>query len=131
MGRYAAPGFNEARADSENEEGLRQFFKEFFFPGGIGSHCTPETPGSIHEGGKLGHSISHAFGAAYGNPDLIVTVMVGDGESETALATSRHSSKFLNPTRDGVLLPILHLCRQNAYEHGIDLSEADGWTWPS
>jgi xylulose-5-phosphate/fructose-6-phosphate phosphoketolase len=94
----------------EDEEGMRQFFKEFSFPGGIGSHCTPETPGSIHEGGELGYSISHAFGAAYDNPDLIVTVMVGDGESETApLATSWHSNKFLNPIRDGAVLPILHL----------------------
>ena len=94
----------------EDEEGLRQFFKEFSFPGGIGSHCTPETPGSIHEGGELGYSISHAFGAAYDNPDLLVTVVVGDGESETGpLATSWHSNKFLNPIRDGAVLPILHL----------------------
>ncbi len=94
----------------EDEEGLRQFFKEFSFPGGIGSHCTPEMPGSIHEGGELGYSISHAFGAAYDNPDLLVTVMVGDGESETGpLATSWHSNKFLNPIRDGAVLPILHL----------------------
>ncbi len=77
---------------AENEHGMRQFFKEFSFPGGIGSHCTPETPGSIHEGGELGYSVSHAFGAAYDNPDLIVTVAVGDGESETGpLATSWHS----------------------------------------
>jgi len=94
----------------EDEEGMRQFFKEFSFPGGIGSHCTPETPGSIHEGGELGYSISHAFGAAYDNPDLLVTVMVGDGESETGpLATAWHSNKFLNPIRDGAVLPILHL----------------------
>ena len=94
----------------EDEEGLRQFFKEFSFPGGIGSHCTPEMPGSIHEGGELGYSISHAFGAAYDNPDLLVTVMVGDGESETGpLATSWHSNKFLNPIRDGAVLPVLHL----------------------
>lgn len=94
----------------EDEEGLRQFFKEFSFPGGIGSHCTPEMPGSIHEGGELGYSISHAFGAAYDNPDLLVTVVVGDGEAETApLATSWHSNKFLNPIRDGAVLPILHL----------------------
>jgi xylulose-5-phosphate/fructose-6-phosphate phosphoketolase len=94
----------------EDEEGLRQFLKEFSFPGGIGSHCTPEMPGSIHEGGELGYSISHAFGAAYDNPDLLVTVMVGDGESETGpLATSWHSNKFLNPIRDGAVLPILHL----------------------
>lgn len=95
---------------SEDEEGLKHFFKEFSFPGGIGSHCTPELPGSIHEGGELGYSISHAFGAAYDNPDLLVTVMVGDGESETGpLATSWHSNKFLNPIRDGAVLPILHL----------------------
>ena len=95
---------------SETEAGMRQFFKEFSFPGGIGSHCTPETPGSIHEGGELGYSVSHAFGVAYDNPDLIVTVMVGDGESETGpLATSWHSNKFLNPIRDGAVLPILHL----------------------
>jgi len=94
----------------EDSEGLLQFFKEFSFPGGIGSHCTPETPGSIHEGGELGYSVSHAFGAAYDNPDLIVTVMVGDGESETGpLATSWHSNKFLNPIRDGAVLPVLHL----------------------
>ena len=95
---------------SEDEEGLRAFFKEFSFPGGIGSHCTPETPGSIHEGGELGYSISHAFGAAFDNPDLLVTVVVGDGESETGpLATAWHSNKFLNPVRDGAVLPILHL----------------------
>ncbi|HQT70342.1 MAG TPA: phosphoketolase family protein [Thiobacillus sp.] len=94
----------------EDEEGMRQFFKEFSFPGGIGSHCTPETPGSIHEGGELGYSIAHAFGAAFDNPDLLVTVMVGDGEAETGpLATSWHSNKFLNPIRDGAVLPILHL----------------------
>jgi xylulose-5-phosphate/fructose-6-phosphate phosphoketolase len=94
----------------EDEEGMREFFKEFSFPGGIGSHCTPETPGSIHEGGELGYSVSHAFGAAFDNPDLLVTVMVGDGESETGpLATSWHSNKFLNPIRDGAVLPILHL----------------------
>jgi xylulose-5-phosphate/fructose-6-phosphate phosphoketolase len=95
---------------AEDEEGLREFFKEFSFPGGIGSHCTPETPGSIHEGGELGYSISHAFGAAFDNPGLLVTVAVGDGESETGpLATSWHSNKFLNPVRDGAVLPILHL----------------------
>jgi xylulose-5-phosphate/fructose-6-phosphate phosphoketolase len=95
---------------SEDEAGMREFFKEFSFPGGIGSHCTPETPGSIHEGGELGYSVSHAFGAAFDNPDLLVAVVVGDGESETgALATSWHSNKFLNPIRDGAVLPILHL----------------------
>ena len=94
----------------EDEDGMKLFFKEFSFPGGIGSHCTPETPGSIHEGGELGYSISHAFGAAFDNPNLIVTVMVGDGEAETApLATSWHSNKFLNPIRDGAVLPVLHL----------------------
>ena len=95
---------------SEDEEGMRHFFKQFSFPGGIGSHCTPETPGSIHEGGELGYSVSHAFGAALDNPDLIVTVAVGDGEAETGpLATSWHSNKFLNPIRDGAVLPVLHL----------------------
>ena len=95
---------------SENEEGLQKFFKQFSFPGGIGSHCTPETPGSIHEGGELGYSISHGFGVAFDNPDLIVTVVVGDGEAETGpLATSWHSNKFLNPINDGAVLPILHL----------------------
>ncbi|HEU0006407.1 MAG TPA: phosphoketolase family protein, partial [Terriglobia bacterium] len=94
----------------EDEEGMLEFFKEFSFPGGIGSHCTPETPGSIHEGGELGYSVSHAFGAAFDNPDLLVPVVVGDGESETGpLATSWHSTKFLNPIRDGAVLPVLHL----------------------
>ncbi len=94
----------------EDYEGLREFFKQFSFPGGIGSHCTPETPGSIHEGGELGYSLSHACGAAFDNPDLIVAVVVGDGESETGpLATSWHVNKFLNPARDGAVLPILHL----------------------
>jgi xylulose-5-phosphate/fructose-6-phosphate phosphoketolase len=95
---------------SLDEEGLQKFFKQFSFPGGIGIHCTPETPGSIHEGGELGYSISHAFGAAFDNPNLIVVVMPGDGESETGpLATSWHSNKFLNPVRDGAVLPVLHL----------------------
>jgi xylulose-5-phosphate/fructose-6-phosphate phosphoketolase len=95
---------------SEDTDGLRQLFRQFSFPGGIGSHCTPETPGSIHEGGELGYSVSHAYGAAFDNPDLIVAVMVGDGESETGpLATAWHSNKFLNPARDGAVLPILHL----------------------
>jgi xylulose-5-phosphate/fructose-6-phosphate phosphoketolase len=94
----------------EDEEGMREFFKEFSFPGGIGSHCTPETPGSIHEGGELGYSLSHAFGAAFDNPHLLVAVAVGDGEAETGpLATSWHSNKFLNPIRDGAVLPVLHL----------------------
>jgi len=94
----------------EDEDGMRRFFTAFSFPGGIGSHCTPETPGSIHEGGELGYSLSHAFGAAFDNPDLLVTVMVGDGEAETGpLATYWHGNKFLNPIRDGAVLPILHL----------------------
>jgi xylulose-5-phosphate/fructose-6-phosphate phosphoketolase len=89
---------------------MRAFFKDFSFPGGIGSHCTPETPGSIHEGGELGYSVSHAFGAAFDNPALLVAVVVGDGEAETGpLATSWHSNKFLNPVRDGAVLPILNL----------------------
>ena len=95
---------------SEDEVGLREFFKQFSFPGGIGSHCTPETPGSIHEGGELGYVLSHACGAAFDNPELIVAAVVGDGESETGpLATSWHITKFLNPIRDGAVLPILHL----------------------
>jgi xylulose-5-phosphate/fructose-6-phosphate phosphoketolase len=95
---------------SEDVDGMRTFFKEFSFPGGIGSHCTPETPGSIHEGGELGYSLSHASGAAFDNPGLLVAVVVGDGESETGpLATSWHSNKFLNPIRDGAVLPILNL----------------------
>jgi len=95
---------------SEDIEGMHAFFKEFSFPGGIGSHCTPETPGSIHEGGELGYSVSHAFGAAFDNPGLLVAVVVGDGEAETGpLATSWHSDKFLDPVRDGAVLPILNL----------------------
>jgi xylulose-5-phosphate/fructose-6-phosphate phosphoketolase len=91
-------------------EGLQEFFRQFSFPGGIGSHCTPETPGSIHEGGELGYVLSHACGAAFDNPELIVAAVVGDGESETGpLATSWHINKFLNPLRDGAVLPILHL----------------------
>jgi len=95
---------------SPDPDGLREFFRQFSFPGGIGSHCTPETPGSIHEGGELGYVLSHACGAAFDNPELIVAAVVGDGESETGpLATSWHINKFLNPARDGAVLPILHL----------------------
>jgi len=94
----------------QGEDGLRRFFRQFSFPGGIGSHCTPETPGSLHEGGELGYSLAHAFGVAFDNPDLIVACMVGDGEAETGpLATAWHGTKFLNPARDGAVLPILHL----------------------
>lgn len=123
----------------EDEAGMRKFFRQFSCPGGIGSHCTPETPGSIHEGGELGYSLSHAFGAAFDNPDLIVSVVVGDGEAETGpLATSWHSNKFLNPIHDGAVLPILHL---NGYkianptilarissEELMDLFKGYGWT---
>jgi len=95
---------------SRDEAGLLRLFQAFSFPGQLGSHCTPEVPGSIHEGGELGYSLSHAFGAAFDNPELIVSVVVGDGEAETGpLATSWHSNKFLNPIRDGAVLPILHL----------------------
>jgi xylulose-5-phosphate/fructose-6-phosphate phosphoketolase len=95
---------------SDDLVGLQRFFKQFSFPGGIGSHATPETPGSIHEGGELGYSVSHAYGTVYDRPDLITLVMVGDGESETGpLATSWHSNKFLNPIVDGAVLPVLHL----------------------
>jgi xylulose-5-phosphate/fructose-6-phosphate phosphoketolase len=95
---------------SEDAEGMRKLFKQFSFPGHIGSHVTPETPGSIHEGGELGYSLSHAYGAALDNPELIVACVVGDGEAETGpLATAWHSNKFLNPARDGAVLPILNL----------------------
>ena len=95
---------------SEDAEGMQKFFKQFSFPGGIGSHCTPETPGSIHEGGELGYSLSHAYGSVFDNPGLISVCVVGDGEAETgALATAWHSNKFLNPIRDGAVLPVLHL----------------------
>ena len=94
----------------QSEEGMQRLFKQFSFPGGIPSHVAPETPGSIHEGGELGYSIAHANGAAFDNPDLLVCCVVGDGEAETgALAASWHSNKFLNPARDGAVLPILHL----------------------
>ena len=94
----------------QNQEGMRRLFKQFSFPGGIPSHVAPETPGSIHEGGELGYCIAHAFGAAFDNPDLLVCCVVGDGEAETGpLAASWHSNKFLNPARDGAVLPILHL----------------------
>jgi xylulose-5-phosphate/fructose-6-phosphate phosphoketolase len=95
---------------SQTVDGMRKLFKQFSFPGGIPSHVAPETPGSIHEGGELGYSIAHAYGAAFDNPDLLVCCVVGDGEAETGpLAASWHSNKFLNPARDGTVLPILHL----------------------
>src|SRR5438477_7809651 len=95
---------------SPDEEGMKRLFTQFSFPGGIPSHVAPETPGSIHEGGELGYAISHAYGAAFDNPGLIVSCVVGDGEAETgALATGWHSNKFLDPRRDGAVLPILHL----------------------
>ena len=108
---YLEGTYSEIYTDKcEDEEGMHAFFKQFSFPGGIGSHCTPETPGSIHEGGELGYVLSHACGAAFDNPDLIVAAVVGDGESETGpLATSWHINKFINPIRDGAVLPILHL----------------------
>ena len=93
-----------------DEEGLRRLFRQFSFPGGIPSHVAPETPGSIHEGGELGYALAHAYGAAFDNPDLLVCCVVGDGEAETGpLATSWHSNKFVNPARDGAVLPVLHL----------------------
>jgi len=108
---YLEGTYSEIYPDkTEDREGLKKFFTQFSFPGGIGSHCTPETPGSIHEGGELGYSLSHAYGTVFDNPDLISAVIVGDGESETGpLATSWHSNKFINPIRDGAVLPILHL----------------------
>jgi xylulose-5-phosphate/fructose-6-phosphate phosphoketolase len=108
---YLEGTYSEVYPDkSEDAEGMRKFFKQFSFPGHIGSHVTPETPGSIHEGGELGYCLSHAYGMAFDNPDLIVACVVGDGEAETGpLATSWHSNKFLNPVRDGAVLPILNL----------------------
>jgi len=108
---YLEGSFSEFYPDiSLDETGLQRMFKQFSFPGGIPSHVAPEMPGSIHEGGELGYALSHAYGAAFDNPDLIVSCVVGDGEAETGpLATAWHSNKFLNPARDGVVLPILHL----------------------
>src|SRR5712692_95974 len=108
---YLEGTYSELYPDiSQTKEGLKKLFKQFSFPGGIPSHVAPETPGSIHEGGELGYSIAHAFGAALDNPDLLVCCVVGDGEAETGpLAGSWHSNKFLNPLRDGAVLPILHL----------------------
>ncbi|MBL8535584.1 MAG: phosphoketolase family protein [Betaproteobacteria bacterium] len=108
---YLEGSYTEIYPDkSLDEEGMLRFFRQFSFPGGIGSHCTPETPGSIHEGGELGYVLSHACGAAFDNPDLIVAAVVGDGEAETGpLATSWHINKFLNPARDGAVLPVLSL----------------------
>jgi xylulose-5-phosphate/fructose-6-phosphate phosphoketolase len=108
---YLEGTYSEVYPDkSEDAEGLRKFFKQFSFPGQIGSHVTPETPGSIHEGGELGYSLSHAYGMSFDSPDVIVACVVGDGEAETGpLATAWHSNKFLNPIRDGAVLPILNL----------------------
>ncbi|MFZ9147483.1 MAG: phosphoketolase family protein [Vulcanococcus sp.] len=108
---YLDGTYSEVYPDkSQDREGLKRFFKQFSFPGHIGSHCTPETPGSIHEGGELGYVLSHACGAVFDNPDLIALACVGDGEAETGpLATSWHINKFLNPISDGAVLPVLHL----------------------
>jgi xylulose-5-phosphate/fructose-6-phosphate phosphoketolase len=137
---YLEGSYSEIYPDkSLDEEGLKSFFKQFSFPGGIGSHCTPETPGSIHEGGELGYVLSHACGAAFDNPDLIVAAVVGDGEAETGpLATSWHVNKFLNPARDGAVLPILNLngykinnptlLARISHEELKSLFEGYGWT---
>ena len=108
---YLDGTYSEVYSDiTPDAEGIRRLFRQFSFPGGIPSHVAPETPGSIHEGGELGYALSHAYGAAFDNPDLLVAAVVGDGEAETgALATSWHSNKFVNPVNDGVVLPILHL----------------------
>lgn len=108
---YLDGTYSETYSDvTPDAEGLRRLFRQFSFPGGIPSHVAPETPGSIHEGGELGYALSHAYGAAFDNPDLLVAAVVGDGEAETGpLATSWHSNKFVNRTQDGVVLPILHL----------------------
>lgn len=137
---YLEGTYSEIYTDkSEDEEGLREFFKQFSFPGGIGSHCTPEMPGSIHEGGELGYVLSHACGATFDNPDLIVAAVVGDGEAETGpLATSWHINKFINPIRDGAVLPVLHLngykldnptlLARISHEELEDLFRGYGWT---
>ena len=108
---YLEGTYSEIYADvSPDAEGMRRLFRQFSFPGGIPSHAAPDTPGSIHEGGELGYALAHAFGAAFDNPDLIMATVVGDGEAETGpLAASWHCNKFLNPARDGAVLPILHL----------------------
>ncbi|MFL6603087.1 MAG: phosphoketolase [Steroidobacteraceae bacterium] len=108
---YLEGSYTEMYPDiRQNAQGLQRLFKQFSFPGGIPSHCAPDVPGSINEGGELGYSLSHAFGAAFDNPDLLVACIIGDGEAETGpLATAWHSNKFLNPARDGAVLPILHL----------------------
>ncbi len=108
---YLEGTYSEVYPDiSQDEEGMKRLFKQFSFPGGVPSHVAPETPGSIHEGGELGYALAHAYGAAFDNPDLLVACVIGDGEAETGpLATSWHANKFLNPVRDGAVLPILHL----------------------
>jgi xylulose-5-phosphate/fructose-6-phosphate phosphoketolase len=108
---YLEGTYTEIYSDiTQDLEGMRKLFKQFSFPGGIPTHVAPETPGSIHEGGELGYSLAHAFGAAFDNPDLVVCCVVADGEAETGpLAAGWHSNKFLNPARDGAVLPILHL----------------------
>ncbi|MEO7077294.1 MAG: phosphoketolase, partial [Rhodococcus sp. (in: high G+C Gram-positive bacteria)] len=108
---YLEGSYSEIYPDvSQDEAGMKKLFTQFSFPGGISSHVAPTTPGSIHEGGELGYSLSHAFGAVFDNPDLIVACIIGDGEAETGpLATAWHSTKFLNSISDGAVLPILHL----------------------
>ncbi|HSY85250.1 MAG TPA: hypothetical protein VLA85_01665, partial [Verrucomicrobiae bacterium] len=108
---YLDGTYSEVYSDiTDDAEGMKRLFRQFSFPGGIPSHVAPETPGSIHEGGELGYALSHAYGAAFDNPDLLVATIVGDGEAETGpLATSWHSNKFVNVEKDGVVLPILHL----------------------
>ena len=124
---------------TRDEAGLRKLFKQFSFPGGIPSHVSPECPGSIHEGGELGYSLSHAFGAVFDNPDLIVACVIGDGEAETGpLATAWHSNKFLDPITDGAVLPILHLngykianptvLARITHDELADLLTGCGWT---
>src|SRR6476659_9178097 len=108
---YLEGRYTEVYPDiTTDEEGMRRLFRQFSFPGGIPSHVAPETPGSIHEGGELGYSLAHAFGAAFDNPDLLVACVIGDGEAETGpLAASWHANKFLDPVTDGAVLPVLHL----------------------
>ena len=108
---YLEGTYSELYPDiAQDEQGLKRLFTQFSFPGGVPSHVAPETPGSINEGGELGYSLAHAYGAAFDNPGLLVACVIGDGEAETGpLATSWHSNKFLNPAADGAVLPILHL----------------------
>jgi len=126
---YLEGSYTETYPDIERSRaGLRRLFRQFSWPYGIPSHVAPETPGSIHEGGELGYSLAHAYGAAFDNPDLIVACIVGDGEAETGpLATSWHSNKFLNPVRDGAVLPMLASTTRNSSTFSTATAMTRGW----